>query len=303
MKKLHLLLIALAAVVLCSANARAAQTNTFKRKSDVVYGHKMGMALVMDVFQPQKPNGIGVIFVVSGGWFSAYESINPAMYKPFLDRGYTVFAVTHGSQPKFQIPEIMQDMKRSVRFVRANAKKFHIDPDKIGVSGGSAGGHLSLILGTQGDKGKADAKDPLEKTSSEVQAVACFFPPTDFLNYGKEGESALGENILKNFKAAFGELPQEQVAKEKFGKSISPFYFISSNTPPTLLIHGNKDTLVPMQQSEIFVKRAKDLGVDAKLSVKEGGGHGWPDWLADFEQCADWFDSHLRGLKKTESSK
>src|SRR3954470_21835810 len=79
------------------------QTNgNFKRTEDVIYGHKSGMALTMDVFQPEKPNGFGILFVVSGGWFSAREAVVPQFYQPFIDAGYTVFTVVHGSQPKFQ---------------------------------------------------------------------------------------------------------------------------------------------------------------------------------------------------------
>ena len=126
-----------------------------------------------------------MILVVSGGLFSSHEAIQPAFIRPLTDRGYTVFAVVHGSQPKYTIPEIVQDMNRAVRFIRHHAKDYRIDPDRIGISGASAGGHLSLMLGTAGDAGNPDAKDPVDRESSRVQAVACFFPPTDFLNYGK----------------------------------------------------------------------------------------------------------------------
>ncbi len=91
---------------------------SFTRTEDVIYGRKFGTALTMDVFRPEKQNGAAVIFAVSGGWFSAHEAINAGFLKEFLDRGYTVFAVVHGSQPKFTIPEILEDMHRSVRFIR-----------------------------------------------------------------------------------------------------------------------------------------------------------------------------------------
>ena len=144
-----------------------------------------------------------MIWVVSGGWFSGHEAINTGFLDELLRRGYTVFAVVHGSQPKFTIPEILQDMNRAVRFIRHHAKDYHIDPDRIGITGGSAGGHLSLMQGTAGTAGDPKAKDPVDRESSRVQAVACFFPPTDFLNYGKPGEIALGCGILKDFQAPF----------------------------------------------------------------------------------------------------
>ncbi|MDB6125175.1 MAG: axeA [Pedosphaera sp.] len=299
MKRYFLSLLTIA-LMLCSASA---QTNTnhveFKRQGDVIYGRKFGTALTMDVFTPAKPNGAGIIWVVSGGWYSAHEAINPLVCQTFLDRGYTVFAVVHGSQPKFSIPEVVQDMHRAVRFIRHNAAKYHIDPNKLGVTGGSAGGHLSLTLGTKGKPGAKDAADPIDRESSAVQCVACFFPPTDFLNYGKPGENAMGINVLQNYKAAFGPESDTEEGRQRLGREISPVYYITSNMPPTLIIHGNADTLVPIQQAEIFVERSKEVGAEAKLIVKEGQGHGWADWLTkDTEVCADWFDEHLRGMKK-----
>jgi len=268
----------------------------FKRKQDVIYGRKFGTALTMDVFTPEKPNGYGIIWVVSGGWFSAHEAI-PANFPYLLDRGYTIFAVVHGSQPKFTITEIVPDMMRSVRFIRHNAKKYGINPDKIGVSGGSAGGHLSLTLGTQGGPGDPKAKDPVDMESSAVQCVACFFPPTDFLNYGQPGGDGVGFGILKGFKAAFGPEADTAEGRAKLGRAISPIYFVHSNQAPVLIIHGDADTLVPIQQARVFVEKCKQLGDVAKVSVRPGKGHGWLDWQGDMKEFADWYDEYLRGIK------
>src|SRR5262249_51444691 len=148
--------------------------------------------------------GIALILVVSGGFFSSHDAIGPAYVKPFADRGYTVFAVVHGSQPRYTVPEIVQDMNRSVRFIRYHAKDYGIDHAHIGVMGASAGGHLSLRLGTAGDKGDPGARDPVDRESSRVQAVACFFPPTDFLNYGKPGaEKVHATDHAPPYRAAF----------------------------------------------------------------------------------------------------
>jgi acetyl esterase/lipase len=113
----------------------AQDTPSFTRTEDVIYGRKFGTALTLDVLQPAKPNGASVIFMVSGGWFSSHESINPGLVKPFLDRGYTVFAVVHGSQPKFIVTEITQDIHRAVRFIRHNAAHYNVDPNKFGIAG------------------------------------------------------------------------------------------------------------------------------------------------------------------------
>ena len=180
--------------ICCPARAEEPATDT--RTRDVIYGRKFGMALTMDVFAPkEKANGVGVIAVVSGGWFSKPENINPAAYDDCLNRGYTVFAVVHGSQPKFTLTEIIEDMHRAVRFVRYHARDYHIDPDRVGIFGGSAGGHLSLMIGTAGAEGDPKAPDPVDRVSSRVQAVACFFPPTDFLNWGGPGKEMINRSF------------------------------------------------------------------------------------------------------------
>jgi acetyl esterase/lipase len=275
------------------------------RAEDVIYGRKYGTALTMDVFTPKEaPKGIGVIFVVSGGWFSAHEAIGPTFVEPFTKRGYTVFAVVHGSQPKFTIPEILDDMHRAVRFIRHNAKRYGIDPEKLGIVGGSAGGHLSLMQGTAGKPGNPEARDPIDRESSRVQAVACFFPPTDFLNYGKPGENAMGRGILAAFRAPFDfhELDRsrnvfvtivDEAQLKEMGRAISPVYHVSADDPPTLIIHGDADKLVPIQQAELIIGKLKEAGVPAELVVKPGAAHGWPDLPKDVEKLADWFDTHL----------
>ena len=288
--------------------AGAADEPPFARRQDVVYGRKHGVALTMDVFTPrEKANGAAAVFVVSGGWFSAHEFLDaagPGFINELTSRGYTVFGVVHGSQPKFTIPEIVQDMNRAVRFIRHHAADYHVDPDRIGIYGGSAGGHLSLMQGLAGDAGKTGAKDPVDRESSRVQAVACFYPPTDFLNYGKEGENALGRGVLAAFKAPFDfheldkttnsfvKVTDEQKVLE-IGRNISPISHVSADDPPTLIIHGDADKLVPIQQAEILVKKLKDAGVEAKLVTKPGAAHGWPDQAKDLSVIADWFDSHL----------
>jgi acetyl esterase/lipase len=294
-----------AALLTGAAAARAADEAPYTRTEDVIYGRKWGMALTMDVFAPKKDaNGAGLIWVVSGGWFSSHDAINAGLPAAFLRRGYTVFAVVHGSQPKFTIPEAVEDMKRAVRYIRYHAKDYKIDPDRLGVMGGSAGGHLSLMLGTTGGPGDSKAKDPVDRESSAVEAVACFFPPSDFLNYGETGKVALGRGTLSAFKApfdfheldpkthAFAPVTDEARVLE-IGKQISPIYHVTSHTPPTLIIHGDADKLVPIQQAETFIDKLKAAGVPAEVVVKKGAGHGWPDLGKDLPTLADWFDKYL----------
>jgi acetyl esterase/lipase len=293
-------------LVVSSMSSALRADDAVERTEDVVYGRKFGTALTLDVFTPKKnPNGAAIIWVVSGGWFSAHESINLGPIQEFLNRGYTVFAVVHGSQPKYTIPEVLDDMHRAVRFIRAKADQYKIDPDRIGITGGSAGGHLSLMQGTAGTMGKPDAKDPIDRGSSRVQAVACFFPPTDFLNYGKPGENALGRGILVNFKAPF-DFTEFDPSNRSFkritdedrivaiGKQISPVNHATADDPPTLIIHGDADLLVPIQQAELIIDKLKQAGVPAELVVKKGAAHGWPEMGKDIVTLADWFDTHLK---------
>jgi acetyl esterase/lipase len=276
-----------------------------RRTEDVIYGRKFGMALTMDVFQPAKPNGCGIIYLVNGGWFSSkatprMQNVQPEYYRQFLDHGYTVFAVVTSSQPKFTIPELMGDVQRAVRFVRANANRFGVQSDKLGVTGSSSGGHLTLSIATMGGPGKPDAPDPVERESSAVQAAACFFPPTDFLNYGGSGINGVGLGPMKPLQAAFGPSSQTEEGREKLGKEISPIYYVTENLPPTLIIHGDADIVVPLQQSESFIQRAKAAGVQhLQLIVRPGKGHGWEKgsgvWKSeeDIKEFLIWFDKYL----------
>ncbi|MBY0513702.1 MAG: alpha/beta hydrolase [Gemmataceae bacterium] len=297
------------ALLLPLADAAPGQEPAYTRTEDVIYGRKYGTVLTMDVFAPKaKPNGRGVVFAVSGGWFSSHEVIAPnvaTFVRPFTDRGYTVFAVVHGSVPAFTIPEVLDDMHRAVRFIKANAGKYGVDPERLGITGGSAGGHLSLMQGTAFKPGDPDATDPLGKLSSRVAAVGCFYPPTDFLNYGKDGETAIGHGTLAQFRGpfafreydpkvrGFNEITDDKRRRE-IARQISPAYHVSKDSAPALVIHGDADKLVPMQQAELIGKRYEAVGVPFKLVVKPGAGHGWGGLNKDAEQFADWFDTHLR---------
>jgi acetyl esterase/lipase len=293
-------------LVSCAFPAHAAEP-LFDRKEDVIYGRKYGTALTMDIFTPRKDAaGIGVIVVVSGGFISSHEAISTNYTKPLLAHGYTVFTVVHGSQPRYTVPEIIDDMKRAVRFIRHHAKDYGIDPDRIGVAGASAGGHLSLMLGTSGDLGNPKAKDPVDRESCRVQAVACFFPPTDFLNYGMKGaEKIHATDHAPPYRPAFDyrELDKKSnmwvtVTDEnrlrEIARQISPIQHVSSDDPPTFIVHGDADKLVPLQQSEVIVEKFKAAGVETKLEIKKGGGHGWLGIDKNLADFANWFDHCLK---------
>ena len=250
-----------------------------------------------------------MIFVVSGGWFSAHESINQGFVTPFVNKGYTVFAVVHGSQPRFTIPEAIGDLHRSIRFIRSKSDEFQIDPNRIGIIGGSAGGHLSLMMGTSGRLENKDAKDFVDRHSSRVQAVACFYPPTDFLNWGEPGVVALGTGPLGWLPAPFDFVESDTKTKrferitdeeklKKIGQEISPITHVSADDPPMLIIHGDADKVVPIQQANLFIDKLKEHKIPCELVLRPGAGHGWPTQGQDLNLFVEWFDKHLAAKKE-----
>ncbi len=267
---------------------------SFRHTPNVVYTRRAGTVLTIDVFQPKSPNGAGILLMVSGSWKSGHDAINPVIFASLLRRGYTVFAVTHGSQPKFSVPEIAEDILRAVRFVRYHAKEYGVDPGRLGITGGSSGGHLSLVVGTMGGPGSADAKDPVDRESSAVQAVACFYPVTDLLNLGDSTENLRDGGPPKSFRKAFGPGSETIEGWKVIGGALSPIDHITTNMPPTFIIHGGADTLVPLDQSQRFVERARQAGREVQLVIRPGKKHGWPTMILDIGLFADWFDQHLR---------
>lgn len=281
---LKLPLIALA-IALLSIEAADAQTSI---TPDVVYGHKFGLALTFDVFTPEaNANGAGVLFMVSGGWYSNWAPPEQAqqMFRPLTDAGYTVFAVRHGSSPKFSIPEAVEDVRRSVRFIRSNASRFAVDPNRLGVFGMSAGGHLSLMLGTDADEGDAKASDTVLRSSDRVQAVAAWVPPTDLTIMVREASNRL---------PAYDRFPALDLDLEN-ARRFSPLMLVTDEDAPTLLLAGDKDDLVPIEHSRRIYAAFEKAGVASKLVVIEGAGHsfGGADLSRAVGEMVAWFDSHL----------
>ncbi len=285
--------ILIAALLLITTPAFAETT----RIRDVIYGRKFGTALTMDVIKPEKPTGIGIVVMVSGG-FSSDHAWTDGMFtgntfKPLTDHGHTLFLVVHGSQPKYIVAEIVPDIHRAIRFIRTNAKDYGVDPDRLGITGGSSGGYLSITMGTTGKDGDPSAKDPVDRASSKVQAVACFFPPADLINYGKEGRLF---NEFEPVKFVWHTIPVASLPRDqqiKTLRDLSPFWQISKDTAPTFIITGDNDALVPHEQSVRFIQKLEELKIPCKIDIRPGAGHGWANMAKDYELLADWFDQHL----------
>lgn len=287
-----------------------AQQNNVTRVSDVIYDHKDGMAFVFDMIRPAKQNGAAILYIVSGGWVSREAStISTRSYKPYTDRGYTVFIISHGSQPRYNVPEILQQVQRAIRFIRYNARKYGIDPERFGVLGHSAGGHLSVSAAVFA-KGALTADeyrkvhdipakekiDSINLVSDKVQAVACFYPPTNFINYLSADSNWFDFPKVRNV-SANGSFIATPDSSRKFQDSVlntfSPYFHISDKTPPVLIIHGSQDGIVPYSQSVSLAEKLNEYHVPYKLITKPDKDHGWPYDPSDESAILDWFDKYL----------
>lgn len=265
-----------------------------ERIRDVIYMKKDGCAFTFDVFKPANPNHKAILYLESGGWVSSHDWMNEGSAKPFTDRGFTVFEVVHGAQPHFTIPQIVPMIRRAVRFIRYNASTYGINPNSIGITGSSAGGHLSLEVGGLGDDGDPSAKDPIDQVSSKVQAIVAFFPPTDFLNWGADGVLPMMKPALLIYMPAFGVNAQTPPDKaQQIARDTSPIYLVKSGFPPTLIVHGDSDKLVPVQQAHKIDAAFDAAGVTHKLIIVPGTGHDGQTYAAGYPACVDWFDKYL----------
>lgn len=269
------------------------------RVRDVIYLKQGGCAYTMDVFTPKTSNHKAIVWMVSGGWFSNHNDINPSLAQAFTDKGFTVFEVVHGSQPKYTIPEIVPQVRRAIRFVRSVASTYDVFPNAIGVSGASAGGHLSLMIAGLGDDGDPNANDPVDRLSSRADAVVAFFPPTDFENWGSDGVTPFKFPGMAVFYPAFGVNSQTPPdAQQKIAHETSPIDTIKPGYPPTLIVHGDKDQLVPLQQAKRMDAAFAAAGVVHKLVIVPGGGHDMATMFRGANAALDWFTNQLPSGKK-----
>lgn len=257
--------------------------------ADVVYGHKDGLALTFDVLKPAEPNGAGVLAIQSGGWYSVWappEAI-AQISRPVLDVGYTVFVVRHGSAPKYQVPEAVADVRRCVRFIRMTADEYGVDPDRLGALGGSAGGHLTLMLATTGDDGDSAAMDPVLKVSSRIACGVALYPPTDLRQWTTDPPAAI---------AAIPGLAPPLDFDADLEDDVSPILHVTDDDAPVMMIHGDQDLLVPIDHSRNIMPVLEESGVESELIVIEGAAHGFnqqQNQQTVLPGTLRWFAAHL----------
>jgi acetyl esterase/lipase len=289
------------AVVLLIAAATLAQTNrpdlaklTVLRDIEYVPGGHERQKL--DLYLPKAGEGQTVanakrpliVWVHGGAWLEGNKNGCPAVR--FTKDGYAVASINYRLSQHAIFPAQIQDCKAAIRWLRANADKHGIDPNRIGVWGASAGGHLVALLGTTGDVNAFDV-GPNAGVSSRVQAVCDFFGPTDFTKMsefpGMENHDAPDSPESK----LVGGAVQEN--KDKVQRA-NPITYVTKDDPPFMIVHGDKDPTVPYNQSELLRDALVKAGVSVTLYTVQGGGHGpFRDSPVDV-LVTQFFDKHLR---------
>ncbi len=274
-------------------------------ESNVVYGMYSGLALLMDVHRPAKPNGYGIVFVAGSGFTApvAYDAPplkqNPQMEiygTRLLEAGYTIFAVNHRAAPRFRYPAALEDVQRAVRYVRHHAARFGIDPERIGAAGGSSGGYLVSMLGVMDGTGSTDDPDPINRQSAKVQTVVARAANADLLNVPS---SAAMISFLGMVLSVGPSTPPPTSLEYRTFRDASPIHHVSRDDPPFLLMHGDADAIVAFKNSELMHQALRSAGVSVQLLRVAGGGHGPtfagatspPDYLGEMVR---WFDRYLR---------
>ncbi|HZZ73817.1 MAG TPA: alpha/beta hydrolase [Pirellulales bacterium] len=268
---------------------RADEPVNFEWLPNVEYANPDGQHLLLDLARPKTGAGPfpAVLCIHGGGFRAGTRESYDKLCKQLAERGYVAATVTYRLSPKYQFPAAVYDVKAAVRWLRANADKYAIDPKRIGVTGGSAGGHLAQFLGvTPGVKQFEGDQNP--GFSSDVQCVVNYYGPSDFTkSYGKSVDAA---EVLPLFLG--GNLETARHAHIL----ASPLYWVTPQAAPTLCVHGTEDKYVAHEQAQWIVERLKAADVEAELLTLPGAGHGFKG--AD-QQQADaalfaFFDKHLK---------
>ena len=231
---------------------------------DVVYCTMDSVPLRMDIYFPTSQSGPSpvLVYVHGGGWTSGEKSeiLGLRDLPMFTAAGYLVVSVDYRLAPEFHFPAMIQDVKCAVRYLRAHADEYNLDPDHIGAWGLSAGGHLVSLLGLADESAGWDVGEYLDQ-SSRVQAVVDMFGPADFTQAG--AQSILPETML--------ETPDPTADLLAW---LSPVTYISPDDPPFLIFHGNRDWIVPAEQAALFDQRLRAAGVPSQLVIIQNAGHG-----------------------------
>lgn len=279
----------LAVVLLAVGAARAAEESEVEYTPDVTYANVGGEELQMDIAAPKGLDHPvpAVVVIHGGGWSAGKRQDMAAMAKQIAAHGYVAATISYRLAPAHRFPAQIEDVKAAVRYLRANAKELNIDPERIGATGGSAGGHLSLMLGAM------DSGDGLEgdggnlEQSSKVQAVVNYVGP---FNLVMDDYTDAQTQILTQF---LNGSPQEKIDD---CRRASPITYINQGDAPVLSFYGTDDPLIPNDQAYQVAEALDQADVPGRVEVLLGAGHGWGGKQAQRTMAAtiDFFDKHLK---------
>jgi acetyl esterase/lipase len=257
---------------------------------ELVYGKGGETDLKLDLAMPKAGTGPFpvIVCVHGGGWKSGKRQDLEKTIEGMAARGYVAATVSYRFSPEAKFPAQIEDCKAAVRWLRANAAKYHVNPERIGAVGFSAGGHLVCLLGTTDKNDGLEGQGGNPEQSSRVQAVVSFFGPTDFTT------KTWNEEVEKQFLIPFfGGTIEENPALYKKASSIN---YVTKDDPPFLFFHGSEDKLVGLRHSQLLADKLHDVGVKAEVVVMKGEGHGWQgDKLRQsIDQMFTFFDEQLK---------
>jgi acetyl esterase/lipase len=245
-------------------------------EENITYG-KGGMKdLKLDLARPEPAAGVhpALVFIHGGGWQGGSRAGYKRVIQEAAKRGYVAVTVEYRltdpdkqRKAKNPFPAQIEDVKCAVRWLRANAEKYHIDPNRIGASGESAGGHLSLLLGVTGSTRQFDGNGGNPDASSQVQAVVNYYGPTDLARM--YGANPRVDALLRTL---VGGTPQERAEAYKV---VSPVTYVTKDVCPILTLHGTADKTVPVDQAVLFDAAMKKAGATSELMLLDGQGHGF----------------------------
>ena len=269
-------------------------TEGISSKRDVTYVSGGTERQRLDVFYPtksEKPVPL-VVWIHGGAWMGGSKEGGPALR--LLDDGFAVASVTYRFSQHAKFPAQIEDCKAAIRWLRANAKELNIDPERIGAWGSSAGGHLVALLGVAGDVKEWEKGEHLDQ-SSRVQAVVDWFGPTDLLSMGAQAlpDSKIDHDSPTSPEARLVGGPVQE--NKSAAKAASPVTYVSPGDAPILLVHGERDNVVPPGQSDELYEALKKAGVESVHTVIPKAGHGDGGFREPkaYEEAREFFRKHL----------
>ena len=263
-----------------------------RKLPDVPYVTGGGERQQLDLYLPAATGGPArplVVWVHGGAWEMGDRHVCPAVF--LVARGYVVASLGYRLSQQAIYPAQIEDCKAAIRFLRAHAGEYGIDPRRVGAWGASAGGHLVALLGTTGHEHRFDVGEHLDQ-SSAVQCVVDWFGPMDFLHWGEPPVIADRTNRASSASKLLGGPVSTHLDA---ARSAGPVYFVDKESAPFLIMHGDADPLVPLQQSQELDAALRKAGVESTLVVLPGAGHGGRDFIQPehMQQLTAFLDAHL----------